>query len=75
MNLKRNNSLVINMAFCLMTIFLFSCSEKTYNTILDKPALANQYFQEDAQWYPDNVPFFEWRQTDGTSILLSLEII
>ena len=40
-------------------ILLISCAHQTKYPILDHDKLANEYFHEDAQWYLDNIPFFE----------------
>lgn len=43
----------------LLSIFLFSCSDKSSTLTLDHHQLATAYYKEDAQWYEDNIPFFE----------------
>ncbi|MES2848442.1 MAG: discoidin domain-containing protein [Bacteroidota bacterium] len=40
-------------------IFLVSHSNKKDDVLLNHSKLAKQYFNEDAQWYIDNIPFFE----------------
>ncbi len=35
------------------------CSDKEQYPVLDEAKLAKEYYQEDAQWYLDNIPFFE----------------
>jgi hypothetical protein len=40
-------------------LFLNGCKEKNTKPVLDQGKLANEYYQEDAQWYLDNIPFFE----------------
>ena len=40
-------------------LFLFSCNEKTNTALPDHNKLAQEYFNEDAHWYLDNIPFFE----------------
>lgn len=41
-------------------MFLFlSCVKETHRPPLDHHALAARYFHEDAQWYLENIPFFE----------------
>ena len=44
----------------LFMAFLAGCrtSQSSY-PILNEDSLASHYFQEDAQWYKDNIPFFE----------------
>lgn len=43
----------------VLTIFFLGCSPAGRSPVLDHQQLANEYFGEDAQWYLDNVPFFE----------------
>lgn len=48
----------------LAVIVLCSCTGSSNNTtgaypIIDNNKLATQYFQEDSQWYINNIPFFE----------------
>lgn len=46
----------------LVSLFVLAlCSFNNHNnpSILDQPTLAKEYFKEDAQWYLDNIPFFE----------------
>lgn len=57
--MKGKKSTAISFALCSLTILLVGCGDKSHDSILDKAVLANQYYQEDAQWYLDNVPFFE----------------
>ena len=43
----------------LLIVSLSSCQEENNYPVLDQNKLANEYFQEDAQWYINNIPFFE----------------
>lgn len=43
----------------LPVIFLTGCRDSTDAALLDTKALAKEYFQEDASWYVENIPFFE----------------
>jgi F5/8 type C domain/Trehalase len=43
----------------IIPIFLFSCDVKNVKPVLDHNKLAEEYYHEDAQWYIDNIPFFE----------------
>src|SRR5215467_7893009 len=43
----------------LTAIFLFGCADKEGYNLPDHGKLAKEYYQEDAQWYLDNIPFFE----------------
>ncbi len=46
--------------FCVSAIlFLAGCREENTYPVLEQRKLAEQYFREDAQWYLDNIPFFE----------------
>lgn len=44
--------------FLLFVLFV-SCSVARQKPLLNSEELAQQYFQEDAGWYADNIPFFE----------------
>lgn len=57
--MKRNKTIILVFTLCSLSVFIIGCSDKSQDTILDKDALANQYYQEDAKWYIDNIPFFE----------------
>ncbi|MBL7740836.1 MAG: hypothetical protein JNK14_16570 [Chitinophagaceae bacterium] len=44
----------------IVAALLFTgCKEPTHYPVLDQPKLAAKFFGEDAQWYIDNIPFFE----------------
>ena len=43
----------------VLTIILFSCAREDQYVLPDHGKLAKEYYQEDAQWYLDNIPFFE----------------
>jgi hypothetical protein len=43
---------------CFM-VFIVSCNNKNNSQVLDHNKLATEYFNTDAQWYLDNIPFFE----------------
>ena len=40
-------------------ILLLACTDKNSGSTIDHTQLANQYYGTDAQWYRDNLPFFE----------------
>ena len=40
-------------------VLLASCVGENKYLLPDKNKLATEYYQEDAQWYLDNIPFFE----------------
>ncbi len=42
-----------------ITIVLIGCADKDHYALPDHGKLAKEYYQEDAQWYLDNIPFFE----------------
>jgi len=48
-----------NLLAVLTTIFLISCAGKDQLELPDHKKLAREYYQEDAQWYLNNIPFFE----------------
>jgi hypothetical protein len=51
---------VVSIAALAGTIFLTGCSYKqSSKPAMDHPQLAKQYFAEDADWYTNNIPFFE----------------
>ena len=39
-------------------ILLAACNTEDNIPVLDRNKLANEYYQEDQQWYLDNTPFF-----------------
>ena len=43
----------------LSTMVLLACKDKSSVATIDHAHLANQYYGSDAQWYIDNIPFFE----------------
>jgi hypothetical protein len=43
---------------------LTGCKNDRHYPVVDAPGLASHYFQEDAQWYLDNIPFFECSDKD-----------
>ena len=43
----------------LATIFFTSCIHDQQYALPDQEKLAKEYYQEDARWYLDNIPFFE----------------
>jgi len=56
---KGNNIFIGYLMALLIGISLASCDGEDKYPVLDHNKLANEYFQEDAQWYIDNIPFFE----------------
>ena len=47
----------------LLIIFLAGCKANKDQPILDEAKLASHYYNDDAQWYQDNIPFFECSDT------------
>ena len=41
------------------TVLLLACNDKNSRSTIDHAQLATQYYGTDAQWYRDNIPFFE----------------
>src|SRR6185436_15657133 len=56
---KGNNIIIGCLMATLVGISLAGCDGEDKFPVLDYNELANEYFQEDAQWYIDNIPFFE----------------
>ena len=59
MNLTKAKTLLQRLADSILVISLLSCSSAPDMPIPDYKKIAEEHFQEDAQWYLDNVPFFE----------------
>ena len=54
------NHKTVLITFCAGAIlFGAGCKGKNIFPVVDQTKLANAYYQEDAQWYLDNIPFFE----------------
>ena len=53
------NRMILNILTPLITALLVTCTYKINYPLLNHDRLANQYYQDDAQWYLDNIPFFE----------------
>lgn len=49
--------------FIFPLFLIFGCSENPAVQFPDHQQLASQYFNEDKQWYLDNIPFFECSDT------------
>src|SRR6476646_1626544 len=45
--------------FALTTFFFIGCKHNERYALPDREKLAKQYYHQDAQWYLDNIPFFE----------------
>jgi hypothetical protein len=55
MNLKRTY-----LTAFLSLIFFLCTAYETHAQVLDHSKLAHEYYHEDAQWFLDNTPFFEY---------------
>jgi len=53
------NKAIAKRLLIVVSAFLFVVSNTTEGQVLDCNKLAKHYYQEDAQWYLDNIPFFE----------------
>src|SRR6478735_8860438 len=59
MNCLKRRSIIARSLIALTTIVFISCTGKDRYALPDHAKLAKEYYQEDAQWYLDNIPFFE----------------
>jgi hypothetical protein len=59
MHLKTNKRKLTILAEILFVSFLACINNKSESQVLDHKKLATEYFNTDAQWYLDNIPFFE----------------
>jgi hypothetical protein len=59
MDVKMRNTLQSHLLALIPAILLIACDSANDYAILNHGNLAKEYFQEDAQWYMDNIPFFE----------------
>ncbi len=59
MNFIKTSPLINHLLIGITTVFFFGCKDGNQYPILDHSKLANEYYQEDSQWYLDNIPFFE----------------
>ena len=56
---KRKFFLANNLLLIGLLLFLQNCNSSNEKPLSDHNKLAKEYFQEDALWYIDNIPFFE----------------
>lgn len=54
-----NHSLSKGFVIAFFAIIFLGLNQNAYSQIVDQKKLAIRYFGEDAQWYSDNIPFFE----------------
>jgi hypothetical protein len=59
MRFNKGKSIAKNLLVGLATILLIRCTQEDDYVLPDHVKLAKEYYQEDAQWYLDNIPFFE----------------
>jgi len=59
MNCLKRKSIIARSLIVLTTIVFIGCSDKDHYALPDHAKLAKEYYHEDAQWYLDNIPFFE----------------
>ena len=59
MNFKKNTIILNCFLAGISAIFFLGCKNKNNYPVLDHNKLASEYYHEDAQWYLDNIPFFE----------------
>jgi mannosylglycerate hydrolase MGH1-like protein/F5/8 type C domain-containing protein/glycosyl hydrolase family 65 len=59
MRFNEEKSIAKNLLVALATVLLIRCTHKDDYVLPDHVKLANEYYQEDARWYLDNIPFFE----------------
>ncbi|MFT3679572.1 MAG: discoidin domain-containing protein [Ferruginibacter sp.] len=59
MNLKQYSHFIKNIVVVIILFFFLSFTGYNDYKIPDHAKLATEYFGEDAQWYLDNIPFFE----------------
>ena len=59
MRSENNKNIVKKLLTIIIGIFLFGCDNESHYPILDHNKLATEYYKEDAQWYLNNIPFFE----------------
>ncbi len=59
MNCPTRKSIIARSLITLTTIVFIGCTAKDHYALPDHAKLAKEYYREDAQWYLDNIPFFE----------------
>jgi hypothetical protein len=59
MRFNKGKSIAKNLLVGLATILFIRCTHDDDYVLPDHVKLAKEYYQEDAQWYLDNIPFFE----------------
>src|SRR6478672_1845035 len=59
MHSPKRSPVIVGSLIVLTTIVFIGCTDKDHYALPDHAKLAKEYYQEDAQWYLDNIPFFE----------------
>jgi hypothetical protein len=59
MNVQKNKIMVKSLLAGMAVFFLLGLNNEGECQVCDHNKLAKKYYQEDAQWYLDNIPFFE----------------
>jgi hypothetical protein len=59
MNSSKRKPVIARSLIALTMMVIFGCAGKDHYDLPDHAKLAKEYYQEDAQWYLDNIPFFE----------------
>lgn len=59
MKFKKNNTIFKGITVGVFVVVCLGFNTQNNNKIIDSNKLASQSFKEDAQWYIDNIPFFE----------------
>ena len=76
MNGPKRKSVIARSLIALTTIVFVGCADKDHYALPDYAKLAKEYYQEDAQWYLDNIPFFECSDKQiRAGILLPVETL
>ncbi|MCU0370676.1 MAG: hypothetical protein MUC31_04630, partial [Bacteroidales bacterium] len=55
----KNSLKILFLVSFINIIVIPSCTDSNEKSVLDHDKLAKDYYQEDFQWYLDNIPFFE----------------
>lgn len=59
MHFTKGKFITQSLVAALTTVFFIGCAGKDQFALPDHNKLAKEYYQEDARWYLDNIPFFE----------------
>src|SRR6476659_7152337 len=56
---KTNRNMLLKYFLFFLPVLLIGCTNREEVVFPDHNSLATKYYQEDRQWYLDNIPFFE----------------